>query len=129
MPRQVSIEFAGAMYHVMARGNRRAAIVQDDQDRVTFLRTLAEACERTGFRLHAYVLMTNHYDLLVETPQANLARGMGAKRIHAADRHEAPARGACFRGPLQVDCGGARQLFLGTDGLPQSGSGRNGQRG
>ncbi|MEI7866202.1 MAG: transposase, partial [Chthoniobacterales bacterium] len=104
MPRQASIEFAGAMYHVMARGNRRAAIVQDDQDRVTFLRTLAEACERTGFRLHAYVLMTNHYDLLVETPQANLARGMGAKRIHAADRHEAPARGACFRGPLQVDC-------------------------
>ncbi len=57
MPRQVSIEFAGAMYHVMARGNRRKPIVQDDQDRVTFLRTLAEACERTGFRVHAYVLM------------------------------------------------------------------------
>jgi putative transposase len=74
MPRQVSIEFAGAMYHVMARGNRRKPIVQDDQDRVTFLRTLAEACERTGFRVHAYVLMTNHYHLLVETPQANLAR-------------------------------------------------------
>jgi hypothetical protein len=57
MPRQVSIEFAGAMYHVMARGNRRAPIVQDDQDRVTFLRTLAEACEPTGFLVHAYVLM------------------------------------------------------------------------
>ena len=63
--------------HVMARGNRREAIVRDDQDCVTFLRTLAEACERTGFRVHAYVLMTNHYHLLLETPQANLARGMG----------------------------------------------------
>ncbi len=52
--------------------------MQDDQDRVMFLRTLAEACERTGFRVHAYVLMTNHYHLLVETPQANLARGMAA---------------------------------------------------
>jgi len=65
------------MYHVMARGNRREAIVRDDQDRVTFLRTLSEACERTGFHVHAYVLMTNHYHLLLETPQANLARGMG----------------------------------------------------
>jgi REP element-mobilizing transposase RayT len=77
MPRQVRIEFAGAMYHVMARGNRREAIVKDDQDRLTFLRTLGEACERTGFRVHAYVLMTNHYHLLVETPQPNLSRGMG----------------------------------------------------
>lgn len=77
MPRQVRIEFAGAMYHVMARGNRRGAIMRDDHDRVTFLRTLSEACERTGFRVHAYVLMTNHYHLLLETPQANLARGMG----------------------------------------------------
>ncbi len=74
MPRQVRIEVSGAMYHVMARGNRRKPIVQDDQDRVTFLRTLAEACEATGFLVHAYVLMTNHYHLLVETPQANLAR-------------------------------------------------------
>ena len=65
------------MYHVMAWGDRREAIVRDDQDHVTFLRTLAEACERTGFRVHAYVLMTNHYHLLLETPQANLARGMG----------------------------------------------------
>jgi len=61
----------------MAWGDRREAIVRDDQDHVTFLRTLAEACERTGFRVHAYVLMTNHYHLLLETPQANLARGMG----------------------------------------------------
>ena len=77
MPRQVRIEFAGAMYHVMARGDRREAIVQDDEDRSTWVRTLGEACERAGFRVHAYVLMTNHYHLLLETKEANLSRGMG----------------------------------------------------
>lgn len=77
MPRHVRIEFAGAMYHVMARGDRQEAIVRDDEDRRTFLRTLGEACKRSGFRVHAYVLMSNHYHLLLETPEANLARGMG----------------------------------------------------
>jgi putative transposase len=65
------------MYHVMARGDRREAIVQDDEDRRTFLRTLGEACERAGFLVHAYVLMTNHYHLLLETTEPNLSRGMG----------------------------------------------------
>ena len=65
------------MYHVMARGDRGEAIVRDDGDRVTFLRTLGETCERAGFRIHAYVLMTNHYHLLLETPEANLSLGMG----------------------------------------------------
>jgi REP-associated tyrosine transposase len=77
MPRQVRIEFAGAVYHVMARGDRREPIVRDDEDRRTFLRTLGEACERAGFRVHAYVLMTNHYHLLLETKEPNLSRGMG----------------------------------------------------
>ena len=65
------------MYHVMARGNRRGDIVFDDEDRKTFLRTLSEACKRAGFRIHAYALLNNHYHLLLETPQANLAAGMG----------------------------------------------------
>ena len=77
MPRQVRIEFAGAMYHVMARGDRREAIVQDEEDCRTFLRTLGEGCERAGFRVHAYALMTNHYHLLLETKEPNLSRGMG----------------------------------------------------
>ena len=76
MPRQVRIEYPGALYHVMARGDRREPIVSDDEDRKTFVRTLAKACQRAGFRLHAYVLMPNHYHLLLETPQANLSRGM-----------------------------------------------------
>ena len=77
MPRQVRIEYAGAFYHVMARGNRRGDIVFDDEDRKTFLRTLGEVCKRAGFRIHAYALMSNHYHLLLETPQANLTVGMG----------------------------------------------------
>ncbi len=76
MPRQVRIEYPGAVYHVMARGDRLEPIVSDDEDRKTFVRTLAKACQRAGFRLHAYVLMPNHYHLLLETPQANLSRGM-----------------------------------------------------
>jgi REP-associated tyrosine transposase len=77
MARAVRLEFAGACYHVMARGDRREAIVRDDADRATFVRTLAEASERSGFRVHAFVLMSNHYHLLLETGQANLSRGMG----------------------------------------------------
>ena len=57
MPRQVRIEYEGGMYHVMARGDRREAIVMDDEDRRTFFRTLGEASERAGFRVHAFVLM------------------------------------------------------------------------
>lgn len=76
MPRQVRIEFAGAFYHVMCRGDRREAIFKDDQDRGRFLSTLEETIRRTGWRVHAYVLMSNHYHLLVETPLPNLVRGM-----------------------------------------------------
>ena len=76
MPRQVRIEYEGAIYHVMCRGDRREAIFFDDEDRRRFLRTLEEAIGKSGWRLHAYVLMTNHYHLLLETPQANLVRGM-----------------------------------------------------
>jgi len=50
MARQVRIEFPGAIYHVMARGDRRELIVRDDEDRQTFVRTLGEGCERAGFR-------------------------------------------------------------------------------
>lgn len=76
MPRQVRIEFEGAFYHVMCRGDRREAIFQDDQDRERFLATLGETERRTGWRVHGYVLMSNHYHLLVETPAPNLVRGM-----------------------------------------------------
>ncbi len=60
----------------MARGNRREDIYLDDEDRRFFLGTLAEACGMTGWRVHAWVLMSNHYHLCVETPEANLVAGM-----------------------------------------------------
>jgi REP element-mobilizing transposase RayT len=60
----------------MSRGNRQEAIFQDDKDCETFLDTLEEACTRTGWRVHAFVLMGNHYHLLLETPEANLVAGM-----------------------------------------------------
>jgi REP element-mobilizing transposase RayT len=76
MPRKARLEFDGAVYHLLDRGDRREAIFRDDRDREMFLATLGRVCERTGWRVHAWVLMTNHYHLLVETPQANLVAGM-----------------------------------------------------
>jgi putative transposase len=76
MARQIRIEYDGAAYHVMARGNQGQAIFANDLDRKVWLETLAEACEKTGWRIQAYVMMGNHYHLLVETPQANLVAGM-----------------------------------------------------
>ncbi len=76
MPRPLRIQYAGAVYHLMARGSRGQAIYGDDTDRSGFLRTLGETCQRAGWRIHAYVLMPNHYHLLAETPEANLVAGM-----------------------------------------------------
>jgi len=76
MARPLHIEYPGAFYHVMARGNQGRKIFADDADRRRFLETLAGACEKTGWRIHAYVLMGNHYHLLLETPEANLVAGM-----------------------------------------------------
>ena len=64
MPRQVRIQYPGAMYHVMSRGNRRQDIYLDDVDRQDFLKTLAEAGHKTGWQVHAYCLMGNHFHLV-----------------------------------------------------------------
>lgn len=76
MPRKPRIEYAGAAYHVMCRGDRREKIFFEDEDRRLFLKTLGQVCERSGWWIHAYVLMPNHYHLLLETPEANLVAGM-----------------------------------------------------
>ena len=76
MARALRIEYPGAVYHVMARGNQGGAIFKDDKDRQRFLETLGESAEKTGLLIHAYVLMGNHYHLLVETPEGNLVAGM-----------------------------------------------------
>ena len=66
------VQFQGATYHVMNRGDRQENIFVDDVDRQDFLKTLAEGCQKTGWRVHAYCLMKNHFHLVVETPNANL---------------------------------------------------------
>ena len=76
MPRKLRVQYAGAIYHVMNRGNRRETIFDDEQDHVRFLETLGEACQKTGWQVHAWCLMGNHFQLVVETPQPNLVEGM-----------------------------------------------------
>ena len=76
MPRQLRIEYPGAIYHVMNRGDRCEPIFHDDFDRKRFVATLAEACLKTDWQVHAYCLMSNHFHLVVETPAANLVAGM-----------------------------------------------------
>jgi REP element-mobilizing transposase RayT len=76
MARKLRVEYAGAIYHVMNRGDRRELIFMDDADRQRFVDTLGEACAKTGWQVHAYVLMPNHFHVVVETPQPNLVAGM-----------------------------------------------------
>ena len=76
MARKLRVEYPGAVYHVMNRGDRREPIFKDDKDRVLFVETLAECCGKTGWEVHALCLMGNHFHLVVETPQGNLVAGM-----------------------------------------------------
>jgi putative transposase len=76
MSRPLRLEFAGALYHITSRGNGRNLIYLQDDDFELFLQILANVCERYNWVVHAYCLMSNHYHLLVETPDANLSQGM-----------------------------------------------------
>ena len=75
MARKARVEFAGAVYHVLDRGDRREAIFKDDADRRRFLETLGEVCARTGWRVHAFVLMGNHYQM---GARSTVSREVGA---------------------------------------------------
>lgn len=76
MARPLRIEYPGAFYHVTVRGNARADICREDEDRSVWVEVLAFVVGRFGWKCHAYCLMSNHYHLLVETPEPNLSRGM-----------------------------------------------------
>ena len=115
MARQLRLEYAGAIYHVMSRGDRQEAIFLDAEDRRRFLKTLGEACEKAGWQVHAYCLMGNHFHLVVETPQPTLVAGMKwflgtyTQRFNA--RHQ--MRGHLFAGrykSLLVD--GSDDIYL-----------------
>jgi putative transposase len=76
MPRKQRIQFPGAVYHVISRGNYRKEIFLSENTGKAFERALFETVERCGWKLHAYVIMSNHYHLAVETPEPNLVDGM-----------------------------------------------------
>ena len=76
MSRALRIEYHGALYHVTSRGDRREDIYEDDIDRKVFMTLFEEVCENYNWDCHAYCLMSNHYHLLIETPGANLSKGM-----------------------------------------------------
>ena len=81
MARALRIQYPGAVYHITSRGNAREAIYYGEKDKIRFLQFLAKVVKQYGWFCHAYCLMTNHYHLLVETPQPNLSRGM--KRLNS----------------------------------------------
>lgn len=76
MPRRPRLEYPGAVYHVMSRGDQREDIFLGDVERHDFIKTLAEACQKTDWQVHAFFLMSNHNHLALETANANLVAGM-----------------------------------------------------
>ena len=76
MSRPLRLELAGGLYHVTSRGDRREDIYADDTDRLAWLEVLTQCCERFNWAIHAWCQMSNHYHIVVETPEANLSAGM-----------------------------------------------------
>jgi REP element-mobilizing transposase RayT len=76
MARPLRLELSGGLYHVTSRGDRREDIYFDKVDRLAWLGLLAQVCARFNWVCHAYCQMTNHYHLIIETPEGNLSQGM-----------------------------------------------------
>jgi len=76
MARPLRIEFPGALYHITVRGDRQEPIYEDNQDRQYFIELLGQVIIQGNWICHAYCLMDNHFHLMVETPDGNLAKGM-----------------------------------------------------
>ena len=96
MARKPRLEFEGAIYHVINRGNYRKDLFSDERVARAFEKALFEVCEKCRWTVHAYVLMSNHFHLLIETPEANLVSGMAwlqgtfanrFNRVHAERGH------------------------------------------
>ena len=87
MPRPLPIEFAGAIYDLMSHGDRREPVFKDDQDRKVFLRTLEQACEKTGWQINAWCLMCNHFHIV--------AKGM---RVRASGTRRTPHERSVWHG-------------------------------
>jgi len=103
MPRKPRIEYAGAVYHILNRGNYRQELFTVSGAAEAFERVLFDACSRFGWRLYAYILLSNHYHLCLKTMDANLVVGMQWLQSTFANRfnrfvHE---RGHVFQGRYQ----------------------------
>lgn len=104
MARKLRLEFPGAIYHIINRGNYRDWVFKDDQTKAAFEACLFEACQRCGWLLHGFVLMGNHYHLAVETPQGNLVTGMQWLQSTFANRFNRfrDERGHLFQGRFKA---------------------------
>ena len=100
MSRPVRIEFPGACYHVTSKGTKEQTVFKDKEDKAIFLNVLDNVVARFGWLLHSYVIMDEHYHLVVEIPEANLSRGMrqlnGVYTQHFNRRHS--EEGPVFQG-------------------------------
>jgi len=92
MPRALRVQYPGAIYHVLDRGDRQENILVNDVDRHDLLQTLTEACEKSGWQVHAYCLMSHHFQVVLETPNANRVEGLrwflSAYTIRLNHRHK-----------------------------------------
>ena len=75
MSRPIRLEFPDALYHITSRGDRREDIYDDDADREAFLKIFSKVIEQNNWYCYSYCLMSNHYHLLIQTPDANLSKG------------------------------------------------------
>jgi len=100
MARKLRLEFPGACYHVINRGNYRTDIFRTEKTKSAFVSCLFEACEKSGWLLHAFVVMRNHYPLALETPDGNLVSGMKWLQVTFANRFNSwrQERGHVFQG-------------------------------
>ncbi|HTJ79246.1 MAG TPA: transposase [Rariglobus sp.] len=104
MARKLRIQYEGALYHVINRGNYRRDVFESVGAAQAFEEVLIEACETHGWKLHAHVVMRNHYHLAVETPRANLVEGMHWLQSTFATRFNRlrQERGHLFQGRYQA---------------------------
>jgi putative transposase len=104
MARKPRIEFTGAVYHVLNRGNYRGDLFETAGAAQAFVTCLGEACERMGWRVHAYCLMRNHYHLALETPRGNLVSGVHWLQSTFGNRFNRyrGERGRAFQGRYQA---------------------------
>jgi len=113
MARKLRLEFPGACYHVINRGNYRTALFQTAGARAAFEACLFEACAKSGWLLHAFVIMRTHFHLAIETPGGNLVSGMHWLQCTFATRFNRlrDERGHLFQGRYKAEPRGSGRLM------------------